>query len=29
MTGDLLFLDGNDNIVALEIWKTGVQCYLA
>ncbi|MCY1488500.1 hypothetical protein D9M68_221940 [compost metagenome] len=29
VTGDLLFLDGNDNIVALENWKTGLQRYLA
>ena len=29
MTGDLAFLDENDNIVALENWKTGMQRYLA
>jgi hypothetical protein len=29
VTGDLLFLDGNDNIVALENWKSGLQRYLA
>ena len=29
VNGDLLFLDGNDNIVALENWKTSLQRYLA
>ena len=29
VTGDLAFLDENDNIVALENWKTGLQRYLA
>ncbi|MNV73212.1 hypothetical protein D3C71_1663480 [compost metagenome] len=29
VTGDLAFLDGNDNIVALENWKSGLQRYLA
>jgi len=29
VTGDLLFLDQNDNIVAQENWKTGLQRYLA
>ena len=29
VTGDLAFLDQNDNIVALENWKTGLQRYLA
>jgi hypothetical protein len=29
VTGDLLFLDADDKIVALENWKTGLQRYLA
>jgi 2,4'-dihydroxyacetophenone dioxygenase len=29
VTGDLLFLDGNDNIVAIENWKSGLKRYLA
>ena len=29
VTGDLLFLDGSDNVVALENWKTSLQRYLA
>ena len=29
VTGDLLFLDENDNVVALENWKTSMQRYLA
>ena len=29
VTGDLLFLDEKDNIVALENWKTSLQRYLA
>ncbi|MDD2047558.1 2,4'-dihydroxyacetophenone dioxygenase family protein [Pseudomonas putida] len=29
VTGDLAFLDGNDNIVALENWKSGLHRYLA
>ena len=28
VTGDLLFLDENDNVVAIENWKTGLQRYL-
>jgi hypothetical protein len=29
VNGDLVFMDENDNIVALENWKTGLQRYLA
>ena len=29
VTGDLLFIDGSDNVVALENWKTSLQRYLA
>jgi 2,4'-dihydroxyacetophenone dioxygenase len=29
VTGDLLFLDGSDNVIALENWKTSLQRYLA
>ena len=29
VTGDLLFLDENDNIIASENWKTGLHRYLA
>jgi 2,4'-dihydroxyacetophenone dioxygenase len=29
VTGDLLFLDGNDNVIAIENWKTSLQRYLA
>jgi len=29
VSGDLLFFDENDNIIALENWKTGLQRYLA
>jgi quercetin dioxygenase-like cupin family protein len=29
VNGDLLFLDGSDNIVAIENWKSGLQRYLA
>jgi hypothetical protein len=29
VTGDLLFLDENDNIIASENWKTGLNRYLA
>jgi hypothetical protein len=28
VTGDLLFLDGNDNVVAIENWKSGLKRYL-
>ena len=29
VSGDLLFLDDKDNVVALENWKTSLQRYLA
>ena len=29
VTGDLLFLGENDNVIALENWKTSMQRYLA
>jgi len=29
MTGDLVFLDDNNNVVAMENWKTALQRYLA
>jgi len=29
MTGDLAFLDDNNNVVAMENWKTALQRYLA
>ena len=29
MTGDLVFLDDNNNVVAMENWKTAMQRYLA
>ncbi|CAM2164507.1 2,4'-dihydroxyacetophenone dioxygenase [Paraburkholderia sacchari] len=29
VTGDLVFLDGNDKVVAIENWKTALQRYLA
>jgi 2,4'-dihydroxyacetophenone dioxygenase len=29
VTGDLLFLDDKDNVIAIENWKTGLQRYLA
>jgi 2,4'-dihydroxyacetophenone dioxygenase len=29
VVGDLLFVDENDNVLAIENWKTGLQRYLA
>ncbi|WP_376989859.1 hypothetical protein [Cupriavidus numazuensis] len=29
MTGDLVFLDDNNNVVVMENWKTALQRYLA
>ena len=28
VSGDLLFLDENDNVIAIENWKTGLKRYL-